>query len=119
MTFRQIEEEELGADHARIGAEIIAQWQLPDLVILAAGAHHENIRVEGDQSAVDIVHVANAVAHMFGFGADVADMLRTLEAGALKRLEIGLSDVEKIVADSTEYIQGLHAQFAEMHGDDL
>jgi len=60
---------------------------------------------------VDLVHIADCLAHSLGFGADVGELHRTLRAAALERLGLKAADLERVVSRSMSEIEGL-AQFS-------
>ncbi|MCB9558264.1 MAG: HDOD domain-containing protein [Deltaproteobacteria bacterium] len=79
-----------GLDHAEIGEAAIAQWKLPPSFAAVARWHHEPDQDPHNDYAllIDIVHVADALAHRFGFGSSgvqaqrdepIADRLRPSE----------------------------------------
>ena len=109
----ECEREMLGADHCAIGADIARAWNLPDEVARVAAAHHDPDEVnqgKGDVM-VDLVHIADCLAHSLGFGADVGELHRTLRAAALERLGLKAADLERVVSRSMSEIEGL-AQFS-------
>ena len=55
------ERERFGASHDEIGARLLAAWRLPQPIVSAVRWHHEPAQV--DERLVDLVHVADLVAH--------------------------------------------------------
>ena len=103
------EREILGVDHTEVGAEVAAVWKLPDPVVSAIRWHHDPNRVPTgvDGACVDLVHVADALAHSFGFGADVGELQRPLDPQAFDRLKLAAPGLEQVVAGSLAEIEGL------------
>jgi putative nucleotidyltransferase with HDIG domain len=106
-----IEREVLGIDHTEVGADVAAQWKLPDHVVAVIRWHHHPEKVpEGvPRECVDLTHVADAMAHSFGYGADIGELHRALDLMTYERLKLGPSVVEKVVAGSFADIEGLTA----------
>lgn len=106
------EREVLGVDHQEIGAAIARSWNLPEEVALVAAAHHDPDAVKdgkGD-AMVDVVHIADCLAHSLGFGTDIGELHRTLRVAAMERLELKASDLERVASRCISEIEGL-AQF--------
>jgi putative nucleotidyltransferase with HDIG domain len=60
----EVEEEELGFNHAAVGARVAEHWGLPDVLVNAIGRHHENmLSLVRDEPAAAVVAMANAIAH--------------------------------------------------------
>lgn len=61
----EAEQEVIGADHAEVGACLLRQWNLPEVLIEAvAGHHHPPLSPRLELSS--IIHVADFVAHQGG-----------------------------------------------------
>ena len=58
----------LGIDHANIGARILEKWAFPDDLVNAVGWHHDPETCENHCAFSDIVHVANILGLMIGYG---------------------------------------------------
>jgi putative nucleotidyltransferase with HDIG domain len=58
----------LGIDHANLGARILEKWSLPEDLVNAVGWHHDPDTCENHCTYSDIVHVANILGLMIGFG---------------------------------------------------
>jgi putative nucleotidyltransferase with HDIG domain len=106
-----IEREVLGIDHTEVGADVAAQWKLPDHVVAVIRWHHNPDKVPDGvpRECVDLTHVADAMAHSFGYGADIGELHRALDLKTYERLKLGPSVVEKVVAGSFADIEGLTA----------
>lgn len=107
MALPAAERDVLGTDHADIGAAIAVRWQLPSSIAAAARWHHDPDAApkETDRALVDLVHAANGLAHMLGFGADVAGLQRPLSAAACERLGVTAEQLEAVACDSLEPIE--------------
>ncbi|MFH1843432.1 MAG: HDOD domain-containing protein [bacterium] len=96
----------LGMDHAEVGGKLAETWQLPETIACAARWHHQPDAAPSDvdHSLVDIVHVADCLAHTLGFGADVGGLARRVESGVTDRLGIQSQDLENLTATAMEQI---------------
>lgn len=102
----------LGADHAQIGAELAAVWNLPEEVVKVVAFHHLPGLASGDHGnmLVDLVHAADCLSHAMGFGADVGEMQRKVDDAAIARLGLRHADLEHVASRALPEIEGL-AQF--------
>jgi putative nucleotidyltransferase with HDIG domain len=105
------EREILGLDHSAVGADVAAQWKLPEQVVAVIRWHHHPDQVpEGvPRDCVDLTHIADALAHSFGYGADIGELHRTMDLMAYDRLKLTPAVLEKVVAGSFADIEGLTA----------
>jgi len=58
----------LGTDHAHIGARILEKWSFPENLVNAVNWHHDPESCENHCTFSDIVHVANILGLMIGYG---------------------------------------------------
>lgn len=58
----------LGTDHAHIGARILEKWSFPENLVNAVNWHHDPETCENHCTFSDIVHVANILGLMIGYG---------------------------------------------------
>jgi putative nucleotidyltransferase with HDIG domain len=99
----------LGADHAQIGAELAAVWNLPEEVVKAVAFHHLPGVANGEHGnvLVDLVHAADCLSHSMGFGADVAETRRQIDNPVLTRLGLRQSDLDHVASRALPEIEGL------------
>ncbi len=63
-TLIELEEEAFGADHAKLGAYLMALWNLPDPVVEAVAYHHTpSACADSELSPLSFVHLADAIDH--------------------------------------------------------
>lgn len=65
----QLEQEELGFSHARLGAMMLERWQLPTILREAVACHHEPQWADEAQREAAIVHLSSVVANRSEIGA--------------------------------------------------
>ncbi|MBW2481926.1 MAG: HDOD domain-containing protein, partial [Deltaproteobacteria bacterium] len=58
----------LGTNHAEVGGQILHKWSFPAELVNAVQWHHDPDSCENSCILSDIVHVANALGLMIGFG---------------------------------------------------
>jgi putative nucleotidyltransferase with HDIG domain len=117
-TLVRAEHHVLGLDHAEVGAAVAEAWCLPDAAAAAARWHHAPGQApEGsDRRAVDVVHLADALAHALGLGADVGELARDVDGGASARVALSAQALERVAAESLEEIADLTALLAGTSG---
>ena len=105
--FVDVEHCLVGTDHAEVGALIVEEWGLLESLGAAARWHPapNDVPRETDQTLVDLVHVADGLAHMMGFGVDVGELKRKVAEEPMLRLEIKVQDLETIALETAEQIK--------------
>jgi len=59
-----VEDEQLGFDHAAIGARVAERWGLPDVLVQAIGRHHGDLaQLVKDNPPAAVVATANTIVH--------------------------------------------------------
>ncbi|MEZ5063425.1 MAG: HDOD domain-containing protein [bacterium] len=107
-TFIDAEHEVLGWDHSEIGAEVARAWRLPEAVVDTARWHHSPSECPtANRTLVDMVHVADGLAHSLGMGADTGELARRIEVPAMQRLHVTARTLERIACDSLANIKDL------------
>jgi putative nucleotidyltransferase with HDIG domain len=103
------EQKLLGADHAQIGADLGAVWNLPEEVVRVIASHHapEIVNEGRGDILVDLVHAADCLSHSMGFGADVGGMHRQVDDAAIARLGLRHIDLEHVASRALPEIEGL------------
>lgn len=110
IPFTEAEREVLGFDHAEIGAMIIDQWALPEVYAMAAHYHHmpEDLPEEKKnyRTMVDVVHIANAMCLMLGFGLGADGLQHNISEMALERLNLK-DKVEMLLSEAVNILYQL------------
>lgn len=97
LAFVTIEKKLLGTDHAIVGEQVAKAWLLPPEIAYTARFHHEPEDATAYRELVDVVHVANALAHSFGLGTDKGGLKRRLSTSSLTCLGLDHTKLESIV----------------------
>lgn len=106
LSFEEMENAVLGTDHCEVGEEIANRWRLPHEVAIAARWHHKPLAAPDPaaQRLASIVHVADGMAHLFGYGEDAADMRHRLDDQALELLGLSEDQLAAIAGSTVEAI---------------
>jgi putative nucleotidyltransferase with HDIG domain len=112
------EREVLGVDHAEVGAAVAEAWRLPPAAAVAARWHHAPGEAPdgAERTCVDVIHLADALAHALGLGGDVGELARAVDRGAEARTGLRLRVLEHVAAESLEEIRELGAVFSREKG---
>lgn len=97
--FDAAEQEVLGMDHAEVGAEIMAHWNLPAELVAPARYHHRPGAAEGSRRLVDVVHVADTVCLMAGIGAGREGLHYVPSRESVARLGLTVGKIEALVSE--------------------
>jgi putative nucleotidyltransferase with HDIG domain len=117
-TFLEAEELALGTTHAAVGAMLAIRWQLPEPLVWVARWHHRP-ESGGDAAPsvlLDVVHLADGLAHMLGYGADVGELSRHISVEAANRLGVKVRRLESVAAASAPKIKALGEVFVNRAG---
>lgn len=88
--------------HAREGAKLLAQWNMPEYFWVIARDHH-NQELDEKNFLLLLVRMANLVCHKLGIGLEKDSSLvlpATLEANLLNLTEIDLAELEIALEDT-------------------
>ena len=91
----QAEKSVIGCDHAEVGACLLQQWRIPEIIVEAV-AHHHQPNLDGSGSLSALVHVADVVAHQTGASPGWASFAFSLHESALTFLGLSLADLEAL-----------------------
>jgi HD-like signal output (HDOD) protein len=88
--------------HAREGAKLLGQWNMPDYFCVIARDHHSQ-ELDEKNFLLLLVRMANLVCHKLGIGLEKDPSLilpSTLEAHLLNLTEIDLAELEIVLEDT-------------------
>ena len=114
LPFVAAEQAVLGVDHGQVGGLVAEAWSLPPAAAAAARWHHAPGAAPQDapQALIDLVHVADGLAHTLGLGADAGELARGVDAGVEERLGFRVRDLEQTAGKSLDEIRELASLFA-------
>lgn len=107
LSFVDAERAALGNDHCEIGATVAQHWDLPEAIALCCQWHHQPSAAPDSphRLLVDLVHAANGLAHMMGWGADKGELRRNVDPSVVERLGIKARRLEAVVGLSMQQIE--------------
>ncbi len=97
----------LGADHAEIGARILAQWNLPADVINAVRWHHDPDSPDASSMPMDVVYLANILCQTPDTSGPEAGHVVELSPTVIDRLGIQLDQFEGISEKVAHWVDEL------------
>lgn len=112
--FVAVEREVLGIDHAEVGEALAARWRLPPAIGAVVRWHHapSDGQEGGHGARVDLVHLADALAHTLGYGADVGELRREVDRHAIVRVGLDAARLERAASECHDAIRELGSALA-------
>ena len=107
IPFNEAERRILGLDYAEVGAVLLEQWNLPDNLVNAVRWHLDPDQCPGDQTAVDLVHVSNALVMLSGCGLGADGLSYAVSEASMERLGLSLEMIELAVSHLDDEVQKL------------
>lgn len=106
LTFRQAEQQLLGATHESFGAALCRNWNFPLQLMYVAECHHEPMQLPAsDRVLPAIVHVADFLAARTGMGYTRTVEVDTVDQQILHALGLSEADIEAVADTLHEAIQ--------------
>lgn len=90
-----VEQEQLGFTHAQVGGALFRSWGLPKSLSAVAEFHHHPDRITKHRQLVEIVHLADALAHGLDLGNSGETRVPPFDTGLWQQLGLpdGLADL--------------------------
>jgi putative nucleotidyltransferase with HDIG domain len=106
ITLFAAEQQLLGTDHSETGHMLAEKWQLPEEIVMVASCHHTCSQqiAEDKRRIVELVHVADCLAHSLGFGADLGELARRIDQASVVKLGIKPRRIERVVCRAVDQI---------------
>ena len=108
-TFLDAEKKILDLDHTEVASEVCKTWNIPKPLIVAIRYHHYPSRSNGSELAY-IVHVADAIAMMTGFGLGIDGTLYQMDDTAMEFLNLKEEDMNDIMGKVLDAVQKISEQ---------
>lgn len=97
----------LGTDHAEIGAQILAQWNLPSNVINAVRWHHDPDSPKATDTEMDVVYLSNLLCQTDDSSGQAEAQSIELSPAVIDRLGVQLSQFEAISEKVNRWVDEL------------
>jgi putative nucleotidyltransferase with HDIG domain len=120
QSFIIAEQQVLGTDHAEIGAGIAENWNLPETIGKVSRWHHSPTELSSDDydsTLVDLVHVADGLAHILGYGTDFGELSRTIDDTVPKRLGVKVQRLERVASETLDKIREMGQLYVKPGGE--
>ena len=104
ISFEVAEYIVLGTDHAEIGSNILKNWSFPTPLVEAVHWHHDPNSCSGHCLMSDIVHIADILGQMAGFGKKSEDREPVPINDVLERLGLKREDLELLAEQTSERV---------------
>jgi putative nucleotidyltransferase with HDIG domain len=101
ITFDVAESMVLGTNHAEIGGHILNKWSFPAELVNAVQWHHDPESCEMSCTLSDIVHVANTLGLMTGFGNTEEGLAIDPFGPVADRLGLKVDDLEAMARQTS------------------
>ena len=89
----------LGTDHAEVGALLLQDWALPEVIVEAVALHH--VPPTGSRpSLAAVVHVADLLAHEAGSAPGFDGLAISVDPGALASLNLTSDTMQDLLMDA-------------------
>ena len=107
ITFDVAETMVLGTNHAEIGGQILHKWSFPAELVNAVQWHHDPESCEESCTLSDIVHVANTLGLMTGFGKVAKGLAIEPFGPVADRLGLMADDLEAMARQTSAEVKKL------------
>jgi putative nucleotidyltransferase with HDIG domain len=103
MDFADYEREVIGVDHAQVGAEMAARWNLPEALVAGIRDHHRPTDAPAKhRPLVYTLHIADLIARMAGFGVGSESLSYTLDKGYLDYYHLDSRSISELMLEVLE-----------------
>jgi len=94
----EIEQEELGFDHADVGGALLREWKMPPTLCDAVHYHHRPVDAEDSLMDAAMVHLANSITGMAeeGLDVDLETMIQPVDEQVWNILGVDSSIIETV-----------------------
>ena len=97
LTFRQAEEQQLGATHEAFGIGLCRKWNFPMHLEHVAGFHHQPMQLaKADRTLPVVVHVADVLAAQIDIGYTRTVETESVDPEVLGCIDLSQSDLEAL-----------------------
>ena len=111
--FTEAERAVLGFDHPTIGGKVAQKWNLPSTFYEVITYHHQPELSKDEKTLTSIVHVADSLTLMMGYGLGVDGLNYPLSREALKVTGLTKSDFKEIIVQVEASAKEFESVFSE------
>ncbi|MDY6825374.1 MAG: HDOD domain-containing protein [Thermodesulfobacteriota bacterium] len=111
-SFLAAERHVLELDHGEIGFDLCQQWNIPKAQAIAIRYHHAPAESDSNQLAY-ILHMADWLAMLGGFGADFPGILDSMDNNAMEMLGLTKQDTDTILSNVVEFVSAVSSDLDE------
>lgn len=108
ISFEVAEYIVLGTDHAEIGARILKNWSFPTPLVEAVHWHHDANSCSGHCLMSDIVHTADILVLMAGYGSNRSGREPAPAGEVLERLGLQIDDLPPLAEQISGRVAALY-----------
>ncbi|HUV49547.1 MAG TPA: HDOD domain-containing protein [Anaerolineae bacterium] len=105
MGFLDAENEILGYNHAQAGGIVARELNLPEVLIEAISFHHQPWETRENPEVVSIVHIADNICSMIGYGCGADDLAGDIDQFATSSINLSSDDVDRIIENLPEIVE--------------
>ena len=107
----QLEQEQLGYNHGRIGGHLLESWKIPRSIYEPVNYHHEpQVSTEFSQMS-SVVHISDAWIHRQNIGSSGDSNLPDIQQQALELISIQEDELDEIWVSAKDQVFGVINQF--------
>jgi len=118
MPFDRAEEAAFGINHAELGGLLLARWGLPSTLTDVVKYHLRPDEFDGEDLALDLVHVGNVLAKTIGVGLGADGLNYEVSNDVVARLGITAAVLDRASVNVVVELQSLWDLFIECVGED-
>ncbi|MBU4258793.1 MAG: HDOD domain-containing protein [Proteobacteria bacterium] len=104
MQFIDAENEILGYNHAQVGEIVAMEWNLPGILVESISLHHQPEKTKGNPEVVSIIHIADCICSMIGYGGGANIVANQINRSAISCINLQSDDVDKIIEKLPEVL---------------
>lgn len=113
ITFDDAERRLLGYDHAMVGGALAEEWSFPKELVEVITYHHRPAEAQHNR-LVDVVHIADYIAMVLGYGLGGDSMAYRLDSGSFDRLGMTNGDLPRLSGDIIDNCKQFEKMFSEV-----
>jgi len=110
-SFEEAEREVFGISHSEAGAILLDEWNFPNEIVDVVRWHHRPEEYRGEETAVDVIHISNAICLMSGIGIGKDGLNHNLNEETVQKLDLRINTTEKIAGEIITELEEIQSLF--------